>query len=223
MVSICLYIFQRCILSNLRRKNIILQQTLLLFHDGGSMQLNSVLPKLLASLTAVKIWISQRWKPAHKQHGGGELQCMQNAVLMELFTARSPKVKAYREYQMYFTDDTSSSRWLYCACRVWHTLVVCHRREKERVIWSIGKRTDWPPALLSVSLSADELSPELQKRGGGNQEETTHNHEREGGLWSVDGEDELGGFHTWSDIMSSGSSQREVRHDCSIQGQYLYE
>ncbi len=52
-------------------------------------------------------------------------------------------------------------------------------------VWSIEKQSDWPAALLSVSLSADELSPELQKRGGGYQEETTHNHKREGGLWSV--------------------------------------
>lgn len=48
-------------------------------------------------------------------------------------------------------------------------------------VGSIVKQTDWPQH-LSLSFSTNELSPELQKRGRGNQKETTRKHEREGGL-----------------------------------------
>lgn len=73
--------------------------------------------------------------------------------------------------------------------------------------------SDWLTALLSVSLSADELSPELQKRGGGDREETTHDpgRLREGVVSDLLTEDERGGFHTWRDVMSSVSA----RQDCA--------
>lgn len=60
----------------------------------------------------------------------------------------------------------------------------------------------------------DELSPGLQKRGGGtHRAETTHTTMRGRVVSRLTTEDERGGIHTWSDLVTSGSSH----HNCSCQ------
>lgn len=99
-----------------------------------------------------------------------------------------------------FLTSCSNRRWVHCTYGV---LTYGGKTAVSGVRgWTIAG-TNWPAVLLSVSLNTDQLSPEHRGREAEETWRRPHTTARGRVVSGLLTGDERGGFHTWSDIMSS--------------------